>query len=370
MKNAEGHQQATKRARGEGSLYQRGQTWWICVYANGKQIRESTQTSDVERAKKYLRHKLKEVGAFELAGKPLITSRDRRKTVSDLMSALEKDFAIRDILTAQAKSQVKRVRADFAGARAMSLSKEDVDRYIEQRLAAGDAPASINRTTGLLKQGYIFAELPVPKIRKLDESGNVRHGFFSELEVRRVMANLDSDLADFTLFGWLTGMRKAEIASLRWEDVAGDEIRLRAENAKTGEGRTIPFEGELADLIERRKKARQFKVNDVTMISPLIFHRDGEPIREFRKSWATACRLAGVRRLFHDLRRSAARNMLNAGVPQAIAMQITGHRTDSMFRRYAIVTPNDVRTALRRTQEHTAAEMQEAVAATASAVVN
>ena len=313
----------TRRARGEGSLYRRGATWWVCVYANGKQIRESTQTGDEEKAKKYLRHKLKEVGAFELAGKPLIRSSDRRKTVSDLMDGLEKDFQIRTILTAQAKSQLKRVRADFAGMRAMSLSKEDVDRYIEQRLAAGDAPASINRTTGMVKQGYIFAELPVPKIRKLDESGNVRHGFFSELEVRRVMSNLDSDLSDFVLFAWLTGMRKAEIASLRWEDVAGDEIRLRAENSKNSQPRVIPFEGELAELIERRKKARQFKVKDVTVISPLIFHRKGEPIREFRKSWATACRLAGVRRLFHDLRRSAARNMLNAGVPQAIAMQIT-----------------------------------------------
>jgi integrase len=366
-----GQETKKRRARGEGSLYLRGSTFWICVYANGKQVRESTQTGDEERAKKYLRHKLKEVGALELAGKALITSRDRRKTVSDLMDALEKDFKIRDIFRAQTKSQLKRVRDDFAGVRAMNLSKEEVDRYIEQRLASGDAPASINRTTGLLKQGYIFAELPVPKIRKLDESGNVRHGFFSELEVRRVMSNLDADLADFTLFGWLTGMRKAEIASLRWEDVAGDEIRLRAENAKTGEGRTIPFEGELADLIERRKKARQFKVKDVTVISPLIFHRKGMPISEFRKSWATGCRLAGVRRLFHDLRRSAARNMLNAGVPQAIAMQVTGHKTDSMFRRYAIVTPKDVRTALRRTQEFTAAEMQEAVAATTAAgVVN
>lgn len=106
------------------------------------------------------------------------------------------------------------------------------------------------------------------------------------------------------------------------------------------------------------------EVKDVTMISPLIFHRKGEPIREFRKSWATACRLAGVHRLFHDLRRRAARNMLNAGVPQAIAMQVTGHRTDSMFRRYAIVTPKDVRSALRTTQDWTAAEMAKAAAQT------
>jgi len=89
----------TKRMRGDGSLYRRGSTWWICVYANGKQIRESTQTSDEEKALKHLRSKLKEVHAFELAGKPLITSRDRRKTISDLMDALEKDFRIRGILT-------------------------------------------------------------------------------------------------------------------------------------------------------------------------------------------------------------------------------------------------------------------------------
>lgn len=286
--------------------------------------------------------------------------------------------------------------------RATSLSKEDVDRYIEQRLADSaqrrrrpDAPASINRTTQLVKQGFVFAELPAPKIRKLDESGNRRHGFFNEQEVRRVISNLDVDLADFTLFGWLTGMRKNEIASLRWQDVSGDELRLRAEDSKNGEPRIIPFEGELAELIERRKRARQYKVKDVVMISPLIFHRKGEPIREFRKSWRTACLLAGVGRLhcrkcdepvdakrkcakcnverksdelvyqgriFHDLRRSAARNMLNAGVPQAIAMQITGHKTDSMFRRYAIIAPKDVRMALRLTQEYTASEMTKAAA--------
>jgi integrase len=116
-------------------------------------------------------------------------------------------------------------------------------------------------------------------ITRLDESGNRRTGFFSEVEVRLVMLSLDSDLADPTLFAWLTGMRKSEIASLRWEDVTGDEICLRAETAKTGEGRTIPFEGELAELIERRKKARQFKVKNVVNLSALIFHRRGAPIQ-------------------------------------------------------------------------------------------
>jgi len=168
------------------------------------------------------------------------------------------------------------------------------------------------------------------------------------------MANLPSELADFTLFAWLTGMRKGEIASLRWEDFDGDCIRLRAENAKNGTAQLIPLEGELVELIERRKVARPVKANGMTMMSALIFHRAGKPICEFRKTWATACRLAGVRRLFHDLRRSACRNMVIAGVAQVTAMQLSGHKTDSMFRRYAIVAENDMRTALRVTQSHLA----------------
>lgn len=149
-------------------------------------------------------------------------------------------------------------------------------------------------------------------------------------------------------------MRKSKIASLRWEDVDGDCIRLRAENAKNGKSRALPLEGELAELIARRRVARQFKMNGTVTLSALIFHRKGEPIREFRKAWATACKKAGVCRLFHDLRRSAVRNMISAGVPQTIAMKISGHETPSMFQRYAIASETDLRTALRSTQQYLA----------------
>jgi integrase len=214
----------------------------------------------------------------------------------------------------------------------------------------------------LLKQSYTLAELPAPKIRRLDESDNVRRGFFSESEVRRVIANLPVGLADFTLFAWLTGMRKSEIASLAWEDVDGDCIRLRAENAKNGSARLIPLEGELSELIARRRAARQVKVNSTVMLSALIFHRKGEPISEFRKSWATACKKAGIKRLFHDLRRSACKNMIAAGVAQVTAMKVSGHKTDSMFRRYAIVDETDLRTALRATQQYLATAKENVVA--------
>jgi integrase len=82
-----------------------------------------------------------------------------------------------------------------------------------------------------------------------------------------------------------------------------------------------------------------------------VFHRAGQPILDFRGAWRKACAAAKVPGLlFHDLRRSAVRNLVGAGVDQAVAMRITGHKTASVFQRYRIVADDDVRAALERTE--------------------
>jgi integrase len=339
--------------RGDGRIFLRGSTWWAAFYVDGRQQRESTKKSDREQAEKYLHKRLKEVHAHELdASRQFVSQHDKRRTIAELMDALKTDFEIRGKNSGQNLSNIARARTDFGITRAAALTAEQVDRYVQDRLIDGSAKASINRVTQLLRQAYKLAGLPVPRIRRLPEKGNERQGFFSEQEIRGVVANLPQALADFTLFGWLTGMRKGEIASLAWEDVDGDVIRLRAENAKTGEARMIPLEGELAELVARRRAARQVERDGTVMISSLIFHRAGTPIGDFRKAWARAGKKAGIQRIFHDLRRSACKNMLAAGVPQSIAMKVSGHKTDSMFRRYAISSESDLRTALRRTQDY------------------
>lgn len=81
-------------------------------------------------------------------------------------------------------------------------------------------------------------------------------------------------------------------------------------------------------------------------IIPHVFHRDGAPIKCFRGSWVAACKAAGVPgRIFHDLRRTAVRNLERAGVPRSVAMKLTGHKTEAVYRRYAIVSDADLRAA-------------------------
>jgi integrase len=333
--------------RGDGRIFLRGQTFWCSFYVRGKgEQRESCKTSDLKQAEKYLKARIKAVHQSEPDPSKFLTLRDHKRTVANLMDALLTNFELRQKDSRQNKSIIGRVKKDFANIRATALSAESVADYVRDLQAEGYKNASINRFTTVLRQGFKLADLPCPKVVKLSEADNVREGFFSEHEIRRVMANLPPDLTDVILFAWCTGMRLGEIRSLAWKNLEGDILVLRAESAKNGHSRTIPLEGELAELIERRWQLRGK--------SELIFHRNGRPVGNFRKSWKKACKMASVpeTRLFHDLRRSAVRDLVRSGVSQALAMSISGHRTTSMFQRYNITDEADKRRALAQVQEY------------------
>jgi integrase len=268
---------------------------------------------------------------------------------------------------------MKPIRERFGPWRAVQVTGEVVDKFISELLTgdaekqgAPKAPATVNRSTQLLAQAYQLAIrrsrlATAPPIRRLSEAGNARQGFFTETEFRKLLEHLPEHLKDFVLFAYLTGWRKGETASLRWEDVDGDVIRLRSVNSKNREGRTVPLVGELGDLMERRKAARRVvRKEGPTLLSEFVFHRNGKRITSIRKAWATACTFVNLPgRLFHDLRRCAVRNMVRAGVPTDVARSISGHKTASIFARYNIVAEDQKRDALERTQGYLRAAIEQ-----------
>src|SRR5262249_27314500 len=136
---------------------------------------------------------------------------------------------------------------------------------------------------------------------------------------------------------------KDEITSLVWRDIADGVIRLRPEASKNAEARVLMVTGVIADIIDRRRSERHDLVS-------YVFHHKGKQIGRFDKAWSTACRKADVPdKLFHDFRRTGVRNMVQAGVPERIAMQISGHKTRAIFDRYNIVDEEDIKEAQRQT---------------------
>jgi integrase len=353
------------RVESEGRVFKRpgSRFWWVAYYkAPGREVRESTRTTDEKRAKKFLTSRLKEVAAAQRGGLPFVGPAQRRITVKELLGELDADYRIRGVNSPQVQSRIKSVAEYFGTLRACTVTEHDVDRYIEAKRAAGMADATINRGLQLLGQAFTLGVrrkvlATAPAIRRLRED-NVRQGFFEKDEVEAVIQNLPDYLQDFTRFAFLSSWRKGEIASLLWSDVDldGRVIRLRGENSKNGTGRLLALEGELWSILERRRGARavQLKTGE-TRLSEYVFHCRGEQIQEFRKSWRTATVKANVPgKRFHDLRRSGIRNMVRAGVPERVAMAVSGHKTRAVFDRYNIVNEADIRQAVQRTEEYLA----------------
>jgi integrase len=251
------------------------------------------------------------------------------------------------------------VRPYFGDWRAAAVSTADVRKYIARRQEEGAANATINHELAALRRAFSLGieagkVTHRPVIKKLEEN-NVRTGFFEREQFESVRAHLPWPLQGVVGFAYVTGWRvPSEILPREWRqvDFQAGTVRLEPGTTKNREGRAFPFTDELRALLEARRECTDKVQKARGCIIPYVFHREGQPIHNFRYVWKKACRLAGVPgRIPHDFRRTAVRNLERAGVARSAAMKLTGHKTETVYRRYAIVAENDLREAARKLDE-------------------
>jgi len=364
---------------GFGTIYRRGKIWWIKWSKDGKRRRESSKSERADLAIKLLRRRLDEA-ARDRRRDPVAES---RVTMTQLFDALEADYTANGRRSgATLAFRLAPLREAFGQQKAHDITAARIKRYKDERHAAGKAHATVNRELAALRRAFTIAveherlsAASVPRV-KLFAEHNARQGFVERGDFDAVVSRLPMYLQDYARFAYGSGWRKSEAATLEWSAVDRGLTRatLRREHSKNGEPRVLPLVGELGEIIARRRQDRGYTTPaGETAESRYIFHRRGARVGDFRKAWTAACVAAGfakpkLRRdgrpvldrqgqpimratlIFHDLRRSAVRNLVAAGVDQAVAMRVTGHQTISVFQRYRIVSDDDVRAALERTQ--------------------
>lgn len=359
-----------------GYVYQRGSVYWIKYYRYGKPYRESSKTDKITEAQRLLKKREGEIAEGKLPGIYF-----DKVSFDDLSKDLLTDYEIngRDTLK-RAKWSVDCLKKSFQGMRATDITTDRIKAHIEKRMKEGLSNASINRELAVLKRMFsLGAESTPPKVNLIPyipmlKESNVRKGFFELEEYVALKDALPYYLKPVVTFAYHTGWRAGEILNLTWDkvDLKQGIISLNPGETKNEKARTVYLNEELTREMKSLSSNRHLGC-------PFVFHHNGERIKRLTRAWKTACIKAGlcevlkdengnpvIRRtkngiektikvptkLFHDFRRTGVRNMVRAGVPERVAMMVSGHKTRSVFDRYNIVSDQDLKEAAQKMQAY------------------
>jgi integrase len=359
-----------------GTLYQRGKSkvWWIKFYRGGKPFYESSRSTKKRVAKRLL-----DTREGQVADGRFVGTRADKIRFEDMAQNIVNDYKANGRKSLGSLQRVlERLKTDFAGRRAVDITTADVRAYIarrqteyaiaqcethkdEERCPKCDrrtAPATIMNELAALKRmfnlslqaGEIFHRPYIPRVRV----ENARKGFLGEIEHLSLRESLPVALKPVLDFAYVIPWRKSEVLGLTWDRVDLDAGTVRLDTSKNYAGRVVVLPATLHETLQRLHDQTLALAEQIGKRIPWVFHRNGRPIRDFRGAWAKACKKAGVPgMLFHDLRRTGVRNMVRAGIPERVAMTISGHKTRSIFDRYNIVSEGDLRDAARKMERRT-----------------
>jgi len=330
--------------------------WWLKFYGPNSPIpvRESAETDSWEEANRKLRRRMGEVATGRFSGRD-----PERIRLEQLFLDLLEEYRLngrRSLVTTKSRINLH-LAPNLGRLRAAEFTSDHIKRYIAQRRAEEAANATINRELELIKRSFTLASRcdPPKVVRVLHipmlPEDNVRTGFLDDAGYLAVRSELPEHLRAIFVVAYHVGNRLGELRWLEWiqVDFEHNQVRLNPGTTKNKKGRTLPIYGEMREWLLMQKPIRDVKFPGCRYV---FFQNDGSPIGDFRKLWASACQRAGqAGLLFHDLRRSAIRNMRLAGVAENVAMEISGHRTRSVFERYNIVSPRDLADAAAKMEQ-------------------
>ena len=350
-----------KRDPATGLLVETG-PHWMKYYSEGRPIQESARTLDRVEAKRLLKEKEGEIATGLFRGPKI-----ERIRFEDLAALVKQDYQINKRKTVRRIDEyMNHLKTFFRKMRATSITTERIKTYIVKRQQQGAANGTINRELACLKRMFRlgFQQTPqlvvrVPHIPLLKEH-NIRSGFFEHEDFLALRGALPDYAQVAASLAYYSGMRMGEVCSLQWRQVNWTEgkLYLQAQDTKTNTPRVLYLTGDLYRVLHTWKHRCDMK----WPTCPWICHRGGIRLQSLKHSWRKACQAVGVGQLVkdatkgckvwqgkipHDFRRTAVRNMVRAGVPEKVAMAISGHKTRSVFDRYNIVNEKDLEQAAR-----------------------
>jgi integrase len=347
------------RANKQGGLirYKNCANWFGQYYdVNGKQHRQSTGTPIKAEAESILR---KWMADSERGLKP--SPETKGLTYDQLKESLIESFRTKGNKSLQVRADgtetinpLPALDEFFTGKKVSRIDSDAVRSFVRHRQKLRIGNACINNSLSLLRRMFSIARKEgrlqaVPYIELL-KPPPARKGFVQPKDFSKLLNALTPRLRPLIVFLYYSGLRLGEAKQVQWESVDLNRacITLEEGTTKSGEQRIVPIPDALVEMLRAVKKKEG-----------TVF--DSAALRYEWDKAKSACGLDDL--LVHDLRRSAIRNLTLAGVSQHVSMRISGHRTDSVFRRYNIVSTEQLSDAMKRVEQMLPVKIQRALPA-------
>jgi integrase len=330
------------------SLYQRGKSWYYDFKYRGERYTGCIGAVSKTVAKEILAKKKAEAveGRYELPSKkPSPLFEDMAQEYLRYYAANRRPRSVR-----RHEMACRALRPLFAGKRLADITPFNVERYKQERKRAGVSEVTINRELAFLKNLFTkamewgkVAENPVKKVRLYRED-NARTRFLTDDEEANLIASCGPQLKLLVVAAINTGFRASELLSLTWQDIdfRRGVVSVRAGYVKNGEARSVPMNDTLTMVL---KSAR---VNCAEG-EQVFRNQRGQPYRSYRTAFERAVHQAGIRDFtFHDLRHTFASRLVMAGVDLATVKELMGHKHITMTLRYAHLSSDHKRAAVKK----------------------